>query len=72
MNDSYRMDGYNDPHPVNAGANPPMGAVFNYWLKDATDTSSVSITVFDKNNKVIKHFQKMQKIRAISSHLQKA
>lgn len=58
VNDSYRMDGYNDPHPVNAGANPPMGAVFNYWLKDAVDSSNVSITIFNKKNEIVKTFSK--------------
>ena len=58
VNDSYRMDGYADAHPGNAGSNPPNGVVFNYYLKDAADTSKVSITVFDKNNAIIKTFSK--------------
>ena len=52
------MDGYTDPKPVNAGANPPNGVVFNYWLKDAGDSSIVSITVFDKKGESIKTFSK--------------
>lgn len=42
--------------PVNAGENPPNGVVINYFLKDVTDSSKVSVTVMDKNKKVIKTF----------------
>jgi len=42
--------------PVNAGANPANGVVINYFLKDVTDSSKATITVMDKNKKVIKTF----------------
>ncbi len=62
VNDSYRMEGGDNRRkhhaPLNAGINPPNGAVFNYWLKDANDSSKVSITIFDKNGTLIKTFTK--------------
>jgi len=62
VNESYRMEGSGGrgKHnmPINAGMNPPNGTVFNYWLKDATDSSKVSISVFDKNGMIIKTFSK--------------
>jgi len=47
--------------PHNAGMNPPNGVVFNYWLKEATDSSKVTISVFDKNRALIKTFSKNAK-----------
>ncbi len=63
VNDSYRMEGGGGRRrrramPQNAGANPPNGVVINYWLKDANDSSKVSISVFDKSNSLIKTFTK--------------
>lgn len=42
--------------PVNAGANPPTGAVINYYATDVSDTTKASITILDKNKMVIKTF----------------
>jgi len=66
VNDSYRMEGGSGRKrrratPVNAGANPPNGVVINYWLKEANDSSKVSISFFDKNNALIKTFTKEAK-----------
>ncbi|OIR14167.1 Ycf48-like protein [mine drainage metagenome] len=66
VNDSYRMEGGGGRRrrramPQNAGANPPNGVVINYWLKEANDSSKVSISVFDKNNSLIKTFSKEAK-----------
>lgn len=47
--------------PQNIGENPATGVVFNYFLKDANDSSKVSITVFDKQQKAIKTFSKTAK-----------
>jgi photosystem II stability/assembly factor-like uncharacterized protein len=63
VNESYRMEGAGGRGrramiPHNAGMNPPNGVVFNYWLKDANDSSKVSITVYDKNGAAIKTFSK--------------
>lgn len=61
--DAYRTDGAGGEgrrrrrvEVRNAGDNPLNGAVFNYYLKAATDSSAVSITIFDKQNKPIKTF----------------
>lgn len=42
--------------PTNAGANPPNGAVINYFAKNVTDSSKASITISDLNGKLIKTF----------------
>ena len=63
VNDSYRMEGgggrrRRSAKPANAGANPPNGVVINYWLKDANDSSKVAISIYDKNNALIKSPQR--------------
>jgi photosystem II stability/assembly factor-like uncharacterized protein len=62
VNESYRMEGSGGRRkqnmPMNAGMNPPNGAIFNYWLKDANDSSKVSISVFDKGGSLIKTFSR--------------
>jgi len=58
VNDAYRMNGYVDSNIKNGGMNPPNGVVFNYFLKGATDSSAVSVTIFDKQQKPIKTFSK--------------
>ncbi len=55
---AYRMDGSAIPNPRNAGMNPPNGVVFNYFLKDAPDSARVSISIYDKDGKLIKSFSK--------------
>ena len=42
----------------NIGENPAGGAVFNYYVKNANDSSKVFITVFDKQHKAIKTFSR--------------
>ena len=71
VNDSYRTEvgGRRGRRgqgglPQNIGENPPSGAVFNYYLKDANDSSKVSITIFDKQDKPIKTFSKKEKLPA--------
>ena len=60
VNDSWRIPA--DPFaayreiPKNAGANPPSGAVINYFVKNTSDTTKASIVVMDKNKKSIKTF----------------
>ncbi len=39
--------------PANAGANPPVGAVINYFVKEVTDSVNASITILDKDRKLI-------------------
>lgn len=45
----------------NAGMNPPNGAVFNFYLKNVTDSSNVSIDILDKNRKKIKTYSTRSK-----------
>ncbi len=63
VNDSYRSEGGGRRGgrgmfgtPQNMGENPPNGAVFNYYLQHAGDSSKVSITIFDKQGKPIKTY----------------
>jgi len=56
---AYRMQG--NPFaaafgatPRNAGANPPAGVVFNYYLKEVPDSPKAAITIFDRDHKEIK------------------
>ncbi len=58
VNDAYRTTGYVDSNIRNAGMNPPNGVVLNYYLKNATDTSDVSVTIFDGKLKVIKTYKR--------------
>ena len=64
--DSYRMEGesgHGRQHiPQNAGANPPNGAVMHYWLKNCTDSSRLTITIYDKKGDSIKTFSKDAKL----------
>ena len=61
VNDAYLFDGYQNLNAKNAGMNPPNGAVINYYLKNMTDSSKISIEVFDKNKKTIKLFSNTAK-----------
>jgi photosystem II stability/assembly factor-like uncharacterized protein len=42
--------------PVNAGANPPSGAVINYYVKEAGDSVKAAITILDKDKKMIRTY----------------
>jgi photosystem II stability/assembly factor-like uncharacterized protein len=42
--------------PANAGANPPNGAIINYFIKDVHDSTKASVTILDKNKKVIRTY----------------
>ncbi len=56
VNDAYRYDGYQNLNAKNAGMNLPNGSVINFWMKNITDSSKVSIEIMDKNYKQIKLF----------------
>ncbi len=56
VNEAYRFEGYQNTNVKNAGMNPPNGTVINYYLKELTDTAELSITILDKNKKLIKTF----------------
>ena len=68
VNDSYRTAGSGGDTRVrrrvvvhNAGDNPPNGVVFNYFLRQASDSARFSITIFDKENKPIRTFSQKAK-----------
>lgn len=46
---------------VNAGMNPPNGVVMNFYMKDVTDSTKLSVQVLDRNKKVIKTFSSSSK-----------
>jgi photosystem II stability/assembly factor-like uncharacterized protein len=61
-NNSYRVPGVatrwgSMSVPANSAANPPKGAVINFWLKDeVTDSTQVSVSILDPAGKLIKRF----------------
>ena len=70
VNPAYRMpgggrrgggSGIGSAPITNAGMNPPNGAVFNYYLKEVTDSSKLSIALMDKNKKIIKTYSTSSK-----------
>lgn len=60
VNPSYRMQvspfASNFGTPVNAGANPPAGAVINYYVKEMGDSAKAAITILDKDKKTIRTY----------------
>ena len=42
--------------PRNAGANPPAGVVFNYFVRQVPDSVKASVTILDKNRKNIRTY----------------
>jgi photosystem II stability/assembly factor-like uncharacterized protein len=56
VNEAYRFDGFQNGNAKNAGFNPPNGTVINYYLKNTTDSSKISIEILDKDKKQIKLF----------------
>ena len=46
---------------TNAGMNPPNGVVFNYYLKEAADSTKLSIEVMDEDKKTIKTYSTSSK-----------
>ncbi len=41
----------------NAGQNPPAGVVVPFWLKNVNDSTRATMTILDKDNKVIRKFE---------------
>jgi photosystem II stability/assembly factor-like uncharacterized protein len=60
VNPAYRIAG--NPFaqsfgaPRNAGTNPPAGVVVNYFVRDVNDSTKASVSIFDKDKKLIKAF----------------
>jgi photosystem II stability/assembly factor-like uncharacterized protein len=72
VNPAYRMPGggrrgggggggFGGTPLTNVGMNPPNGVVFNYYLKEATDSAKLSIVLMDKNKKTIKTYSTSSK-----------
>ncbi len=55
-NNAWRMEGSQNKQAKNAGFNPPNGVMFNYWLKNVIDSPNLSITIFDKQKKIIRTY----------------
>ena len=45
----------------NAGMNPPNGVMFNFYMKNVTDSTKLAIDIMDKNKKNIKTFSTSSK-----------
>lgn len=67
-NPAYRMPGGGrrgfrmQPTAIpNVGMNPPNGVVLNYFMKDVSDTTKLSIKIMDKNRKEIKTYSTSSK-----------
>ena len=62
INSAYRIPGADARFaafartPVNAGANPPNGAIINFFAKNVTDSSKASISIIDITGKLVKTF----------------
>ncbi len=60
VNPAYRMMGNRFSAffgaPVNAGKNPPKGAVINYYAKQVTDSTKGRISILDKDKKLIRSY----------------
>lgn len=60
VNPAYRMQSspfaQNFGTPRNAGANPPAGVVFNYYVKNVGDSAKASVTIMGKDHKLVKTF----------------
>jgi len=70
VNPAYRMPGggrrggggrFGGGAQTNVGMNPPNGVVFNYLMKEANDSTKLSIAIMDKNKKLIKTYSTSSK-----------
>ena len=70
VNPAYRMPGggrrgggggFAGPALTNVGMNPPNGVVMNFYMKNAIDSTKLSIDILDKNKKSIKLFSTTSK-----------
>ncbi|MBU7578065.1 MAG: hypothetical protein KAF40_08400, partial [Flavihumibacter sp.] len=53
--------GFRGATPVNAGKNPPTGAVINFYAGKVTDSTKATVTILDKQKAVIKTFSTQSK-----------
>jgi photosystem II stability/assembly factor-like uncharacterized protein len=56
VNPAYRLSGFRNEQPRNAGFNPPNGVVANYHLPELKETDTLVVTVMDAGKKPIKKF----------------
>lgn len=56
VTDAYRYDGSQNLNAKNAGFNPPNGPVINFYLKNATDSTKLTISIFDKSRELIQTY----------------
>lgn len=65
VNPAYRMMGSPFaafmPTPKNAGTNPPKGVVIRYNAPQAADTTKASVSIFDKERKLVKTYSTSSK-----------
>ncbi len=54
--DSYRMRGGNGNTSKTQGTNHPGGVAINFYLKSLNEKDSVSLSILDNNNKLIKKY----------------
>jgi len=53
---AYRMSGSRNEQVKNAGMNPYMGVVVNYWVKNYIEGDTLTIVVKDRDKKTIRMF----------------
>lgn len=65
VNPAYRLAGnpffVNLSTPNNAGANPPNGVVFNYFVKTVPDSVKAAISVYDNRHQLIRIYSTASK-----------
>ena len=61
---AWRMAGYQQKDPVNAGMNPPNGAVLRYYLP--TDSGKALVKIIDKSGSVIRSVETSGKKEQLS------
>ncbi len=76
INPAYRMQvnpfaGNFGATPRNAGANPPAGVVINYYAKQVTDSTKASISILDKDKKLIRTYSTDAKETADKMQIEK-
>jgi photosystem II stability/assembly factor-like uncharacterized protein len=59
--ESYRMNGYQNKNANNEGMNPPNGVVFDFWIKNWTDTSKLSIRLLDVKKNTLREYSNKAK-----------
>lgn len=53
---AYPYNGYQNLKAVNSGINPPNGVVMNYFVKEMSDSATVTITIRNSEMRLIRSF----------------